>query len=94
METNCFHCGQTFEMGEDHECEPSCRHCGATADELDSEYDSDKIAVSSHERECDEREPPEEPINDPEAEFREKRRERKKRRQFERKIQRRRRKGY
>lgn len=85
IKTVCGHCHKEYEMGEGHDCEPNCIHCGATFDDLeDPEYDHAKIAVSRHERECDDR--PESwgaPIDDPEAQFREERRERKHIRQWE-----------
>jgi len=88
MQTTCAHCGETFEMGEEHDCEPECRHCGATADEVEKDLDSDKIAVSRHERACGEREETG-PIKDPEAEFRKKRREKKRQREAERRARKR-----
>lgn len=95
LETTCGHCHDTYEIGEDHECEPECYHCGATFDDLDSpEYDHAKIAVSRHQRDCDER--PDgwgEGIRDPEAEFRAERRRREKQRKHDRRIERERRIG-
>jgi len=87
MEMKCGHCHQTYEHGKGHDCTPNCLHCGATYDDLqDPKYESPKIAVSRHQRECSER--PEgwgENLPDPEAEFRERRREDKRIREWERK---------
>jgi len=85
MQTTCAHCGEKFGIGEDHDCEPNCRHCGATANEVEDLTESDKLNVSRHERACGEREETG-PIKDPEAEFRKKRREKKRRREAERKM--------
>ena len=92
----CMACNDTFESFEairNHNCTPECRHCGKTFADLEApEYpESEKLSISAHQRECEERDPPEGPIRDPEAEFRKERRERKRRRQFEAKIERQRR---
>lgn len=85
LEITCAHCHEEYDLGSDHNCTPECIHCGATYSDLDDpEYDSAKISVSRHQRECEER--PEswgEPIRDPEGEFREERRERKRTRLWE-----------
>jgi hypothetical protein len=95
LETTCGHCGDNFPMSEGHDCEPECHHCGATFDDLEGpEYESAKIAVSRHQRECDER-----PdgwganIRDPEAGFRENRRQQEKQRRDDRRIEEMRRRG-
>lgn len=95
MKTTCAHCHTEYDLSEAHDCTPSCYHCGKVYGELENpEYDSEKIAISRHQRECDE--PPESwdrPIQDPEAEFRKNRRERKRRQQQDRRIEKLRRMG-
>jgi hypothetical protein len=90
MKTTCGHCHKDFNLGDNHDCTPECIHCGKTYSDLESpEYDSAKIAVSRHQRECGERPASwDEPIRDPEAEFREDRRERKRQEQFEERLRR------
>jgi len=83
MKTICGHCHNEIEMGGGHDCTPTCRHCGVTFEGLDNPgYDSAKIAVSRHQRECDDRPEPE-PFVDPEGQFRAERRKRKRIRQWE-----------
>lgn len=88
METTCGHCHNTYQLGTDHNCTPTCRHCGITFSDLDDPaYDSAKIAVSRHQRNCPEQ--PEdygEPFVDPEGEFRAVRRERERVRRWEEKM--------
>lgn len=85
MNTVCGHCHQEYEMGDGHDCEPNCIHCGATFSDLDNpQYGREKIAVSRHQRECIDRPGSwDEPISDPEGQFRAERRERKRIRQWE-----------
>lgn len=88
MNTTCGHCHEEYDISDGHDCKPNCLHCGATFEDLEqSEYDHVKIAVSRHQRECDEQ--PEgwgKNIYDPESEWREERREKKRIRQWERKV--------
>lgn len=92
MKAVCGHCNKEFDgaVVGDHECEPSCIHCGVTYKELEEpEYESPKIAVSRHERKCSERPGAwDKPIRDPEGEFRAERREREHQRQWEEKLRR------
>jgi hypothetical protein len=86
MKITCGHCGEELENWDDHDCEPECHHCGATFEDLENpEYESAKVAVSLHQRGCEERpESWDEPIHDPEAEFRAERRRKKRIREMER----------
>lgn len=95
MNTTCAHCHSEYDHSDGHNCTAECIHCGATYDELENpEYDSAKVAVSRHQRECAERsESWNEPIRDPEAEFRKTRRERERQRRFEQRLRRKRVKG-
>lgn len=89
MKTTCAHCNQQYDIGAEHECNPECLHCGVTFDNLENpEYDSPKIAISRHQRTCEDRpESWDRSMYDPEADWRERRRERKRIRQWERKMQ-------
>lgn len=88
METVCGHCHKEYDMSEGHECTPNCIHCGATFGDLENpQYDSAKIAVSRHERNCDNRpESWDKQFADPEGRFREERREREHERVWEEKL--------
>lgn len=96
--TRCGDCGQAFDgvtTLPEHDCTPECSYCGKTMADLDDpfcEYAS--VAISAHQRDCEAREEPDEPMNDPEAVWREKRRKRKEREMFEAKIERQRRMGF
>lgn len=93
----CGHCGDEHDSWgdlSDHDCTPECVYCGKTAADLpDDDVKTDKLLVSAHQRECDEK-PEREYEPDPEAIWRRKRRKREKRMEREAKRARERRLGF
>lgn len=84
-DARCAHCNDDVPLAGDHDCTPACLHCGAAFADLDDpQFDSAALAVSRHQRECEERPDSwDRPVRDPEGEFRAERRERERVRRWE-----------